>query len=337
MSSNSRLNAALQLVEQRFGQNTKLQNVTGIPTGSPSLDRALGIGGWPRGRISELWGGDSSGKTTLALCSSIECQRAGGSVLYVDAEHALDPVYTQKLGVNLNEGFAPLQQLASDQVFSAIEIMLENQAIDLVVIDSTSALYRDLQEGEGEAANNVANIMSQGLSRLAPKLSQANVAMLLISQKRWQEPKTSTATWREGPTGGSASRHYASVRVRIEKGRDLTRTEPDFTNADGQPRVQVLGAEHRLFVEKNKIGAPNTTAAFRLYGTKGMFRGWELGQLAYELGVLTRNGEAFNFGDRKVGDNATEVAFHLQANTQLYAEIYRAVMAVPYPEFELAL
>ncbi len=310
------LETALGQIEKQFGkgavmklgQNSTL-NVESISTGSLSLDLALGIGGVPKGRIIEVFGPESSGKTTVALHVVAEAQKAGGDAVFIDVEHALDPVYAQALGVDI-DSLLVSQPDTGEQTLEIAEALVRSGAIDVVVIDSVAAMVTKAEiEGEmGDSHVGVqARLMSQGLRKLTGAISKSNCIVIFINQLRekigvmYGNPETTP--------GGRALKFYASVRL------DVRRIE---TLKNG---TEMIGNRTRVKVVKNKVAPPFKEAEFDImYGT-GISKVGEILDLAVRLEIISRSGTWFNYGDVRLGQGRDNAKTFLSDNPEIAAEV----------------
>ncbi len=310
------LETALGQIEKQFGkgavmklgQNSTL-NVESISTGSLSLDLALGIGGVPKGRIIEIFGPESSGKTTVALHVVAEAQKAGGDAVFIDVEHALDPVYAQALGVDI-DSLLVSQPDTGEQTLEIAEALVRSGAIDVVVIDSVAAMVTKAEiEGEmGESHVGLqARLMSQALRKLTGAISKSNCIVIFINQLRekigvmYGNPETTP--------GGRALKFYASVRL------DVRRIE---TLKNG---TEMIGNRTRVKVVKNKVAPPFKEAEFDImYGT-GISKVGEILDLAVRLEIINRSGTWFNYGDVRLGQGRDNAKTFLKDNPEIAAEV----------------
>ena len=306
------LETAMQQIEKlygkgsimRYGDNTDV-NVEAIPTGSLALDAALGIGGVPKGRIIEIYGPESSGKTTLALHILAEAQKRGGEVAFVDAEHALDPVYAAALGVD-TDNLLVSQPDTGEQALEITDALVRSGAVDAVVVDSVAALVPK-QEIEGEMGDTFvglqARLMSQALRKLAGTISKTNCVVIFINQLRMKigvmygNPETTT--------GGNALKFYASVRL------DVRRVES--IKEDGN----VVGNKTRVKVVKNKVAPPFREAVFDIMYGQGISKWGELIDLAVQLEIIQKSGSWFSMGDERIGQGKDSVKAYLLANPEI--------------------
>ena len=306
------LQTALSQIDKTFGKGTVMRlgdrpemNVEAIPTGSLALDAALGIGGVPKGRIIEIYGPESSGKTTLALHILAEAQKRGGEVAFVDAEHALDPVYAAALGVNTDDLLVS-QPDTGEQALEITDALVRSGAVDAVVVDSVAALVPK-QEIEGEMGDTFvglqARLMSQALRKLAGTISKTNCVVIFINQLRMKigvmygNPETTT--------GGNALKFYASVRL------DVRRVESIKEGGN------VIGNKTRVKVVKNKVAPPFREAVFEIMYGQGISKWGELVDLAVQMDIVQKSGSWFSMGDERIGQGANSVKEYLIANPHI--------------------
>ncbi|MCI8359853.1 MAG: recombinase RecA [Clostridiales bacterium] len=315
------LETALAQIEKQFGKGAVMKlgqnqsmNVEHIPTGSLGLDMALGIGGVPRGRIVEIYGPESSGKTTVALHIVAEAQKAGGEAAFIDVEHALDPVYASKLGVDI-DSLLVSQPDTGEQALEITEALIRSNAIDVVVVDSVAALVTRAEiEGEmGDAHVGLqARLMSQAMRKLAGAISKSNCVAIFINQLRekvgvmFGNPETTP--------GGRALKFYASVRM------DIRRTEAIKVNGE------MLGNHTRVKVVKNKVAPPFREAEFDIMYGKGISREGELVDLGLKAEVIRRSGAWFSYGDTRLAQGRDNVKQLFADNRELAAEIEGKIM-----------
>ena len=316
------LETALANIEKQFGkgavmklgQNTSM-NVEAISTGSIGLDIALGIGGVPKGRVIEIYGPESSGKTTLALHVIAEAQKAGGEAAFVDAEHALDPIYAKALGVDI-DNLLVSQPDNGEQALEIAEALVRSGAIDVIVIDSVAALV-PRAEIDGEMGDShvglQARLMSQALRKLAGAISKSNCSTIFINQLR--EKIGISYGSPEVTTGGRALKFYATVRI------DVRRLEQLKSGTD------VIGSRTRARVVKNKVAPPFREAEFDImYGT-GISREGEILDIAAEMNIIQKGGSWFNYGEIRLGQGRDNVKEYLKANPEMTVEIEKKVRA----------
>lgn len=316
LDKNKALETALGQIEKQFGkgavmrlgQNSTL-NVEHVSTGSLSLDIALGIGGLPRGRIIEIYGPESSGKTTLSLHCIAEGQKDGGNVAFIDVEHALDPVYAANLGVDVDSLLVSQPDTGEDALEIA-EALIRSGAIDVIVIDSVAALVPKA-EIEGEMGDShvglQARLMSQALRKLAGAISKSNCVAIFINQLR--EKVGVVYGNPEVTPGGRALKFYSSVRLEVRRGEIL------------KQNGEMLGSRTRVKVVKNKIAPPFKEAEFDIMYGEGISRVGELVDLAVKADVIQKAGAWFSYGEQRLGQGRDNVKILLQQNTELAAEI----------------
>ena len=318
----SALNGALKQIEKKFGAGaimrlgqTKTLNVDAIPTGSMTLDMALGIGGVPRGRIVEIYGPESSGKTTVALSVIAQAQKRGGEVAFIDVEHALDPVYARALGVNIDTLLVS-QPDSGEQALEIAEALIRSGAIDVIVLDSIAAMTTRA-EIDGEMGDlhvgQLARLMSQAMRKLTAAISKSNCVAIFINQIRekigvmYGNPETTP--------GGRALKFYASVRIEVRKGEVI------------KSGSEIIGAETRCKVVKNKVAPPFKECTFDLmYGT-GISRTGEVLDLAVDLDIIKKGGSWFSYKDQKLGQGRDNVKELLKNDEALMKEIEEQILA----------
>lgn len=316
------LKTAMEQIEKNFGKGAVMRlgenvamNVGAIHTGSLTLDLALGIGGIPKGRIVEIYGPESSGKTTVALHCVAEAQKAGGTAAFIDVEHALDPVYAKKLGVDI-ESLLVSQPDSGEQALEIAEALVRSGAIDIIVIDSVAALVTKA-EIEGEMGDShvgqLARLMSQALRKLTGALSKTDCAAIFINQLR--EKIGVTYGNPEVTTGGRALKFYSSVRIDVRKGEPIK---------DGS---EVIGNRTRVKIVKNKVAPPFKTAEFDImYGT-GISHVGELVDVGVETDVLKKSGAWFYYGETRLGQGRDNVKKLLSENKEMAQEIEDKIFA----------
>ena len=296
----------------RLGSKSKIE-VEAVPTGSLGLDIALGIGGLPKGRVVEIYGPESSGKTTLALHVVAEVQKAGGTAAFVDAEHALDPQYARKLGVNLDDLLVS-QPDTGEQALEITDTLVRSGAVDIIVIDSVAALT-PRAEIEGEMGDSLpglqARLMSQALRKLTASISKSGTLVIFINQIRMKigvmygSPETTT--------GGNALKFYASVRL------DIRRTGSD------KIRDEIVGNNVRVKVVKNKVAPPFREVEFDIMYGEGISKLGEIIDLGVKAGVIDKSGSWFSFGDQRIGQGRDNVREFLKKNPDIAQQIEDAV------------
>ena len=310
------LQTAISQIEKNFGKGTVMRlgdrpemSVESIPTGSLALDAALGIGGVPKGRIIEIYGPESSGKTTLALHILAEAQKMGGEVAFVDAEHALDPVYAAALGVDIDNMLVS-QPDTGEQALEITDALVRSGAVDAVVVDSVAALVPK-QEIEGEMGDTFvglqARLMSQALRKLAGTISKTNCVVIFINQLRMKigvmygNPETTT--------GGNALKFYSSVRL------DVRRVESIKEGGN------VIGNKTRVKVVKNKVAPPFREAHFDIMYGEGISKWGELVDMAVQMDIIQKSGSWFGMGDERIGQGKDSVKNFLQQNPEIAEQV----------------
>ena len=310
------LQTALAQIDKSFGKGTVMRlgdrpemNVEAIPTGSLALDAALGIGGVPKGRIIEIYGPESSGKTTLALHILAEAQKRGGEVAFVDAEHALDPVYAAALGVD-TDNLLVSQPDTGEQALEITDALVRSGAVDAVVVDSVAALVPK-QEIEGEMGDTFvglqARLMSQALRKLAGTIAKTNCVVIFINQLRMKigvmygNPETTT--------GGNALKFYASVRLDVRKIEAI------------KEGGNVIGNKTRVKVVKNKVAPPFREAVFEIMYGQGISKWGELVDLAVQMDIIQKSGSWFSMGDERIGQGANAVKDYLINNPDIAQQV----------------
>src|SRR5690554_406103 len=315
------LEAAMKQIEKQYGKGSVMRlgdeaerNVEAIPTGSLSLDIALGIGGYPKGRIIEIYGPESSGKTTLALHAIAEVQKFGGYVAFIDAEHALDPKYAKALGVDI-DNLILSQPDTGEQALEIAEALIRSGSVDTIVVDSVAALVPEA-EINGEMGDShvglQARLMSQAMRKLSGAISKANTTAIFINQIRekvgvmFGNPETTP--------GGRALKFYASVRLEIR------RSEQIKNGAD------IVGNKANIKVVKNKVAPPFKVATVDIIYGKGVSKTGELVDLASELDIVQKAGAWFSYEGEKIGQGRENAKTYLDEHPEIYNKIYKAVL-----------
>jgi recombination protein RecA len=321
MDKSKALDAALSQIERTFGKgsimrlgkNDKSMDVETVSTGSLGLDIALGIGGLPRGRVVEIYGPESSGKTTLALHCLAEAQKKGGICAFIDAEHALDPIYSRKLGVNVDDLLIS-QPDAGEQALEIADTLVRSGAVDVLVIDSVAALVpRAELEGEmGDSQPGLqARLMSQALRKLTASINRSNTMVIFINQIRMKigvmygSPETTT--------GGHALKFYASVRLDIRRIGAI------------KERDEVVGNQTRVKVVKNKLAPPFKQVEFDIMYGEGVSKSGELIDLGVKAGVIEKSGTWFSYDSQRIGQGRENAKAFLKANPDIAAKIETAI------------
>jgi recombination protein RecA len=316
------LDAAMSQIDRQFGKGAvmlmgghKPQAVPAISTGSLGLDIALGIGGLPKGRVVEIYGPESSGKTTLTLQAIAQCQKAGGTAAFIDAEHALDPVYAERLGVNL-DNLIVSQPDTGEQALEITDMLVRSGAVDLIVIDSVAALTpkAEIDGDMGDSHMGLqARLMSQALRKITGSINRSNCMVIFINQIRMKigvmfgNPETTT--------GGNALKFYASVRLDI-------RRIGAVKNGD-----EVIGNETRVKVVKNKVAPPFKEVIFDIIYGKGVDRQGEIIDIGVKLGLIDKSGSWYSYQDNKIGQGKANVGKFLEDNPEIEVELEKQIRA----------
>ncbi|NWF39840.1 recombinase RecA [Mariprofundus sp. NF] len=317
MSDKSKaLESALSQIERQFGKGTVMRlgdnakvPVEVIPSGSLALDVALGIGGYPRGRVVEIYGPESSGKTTMALHAIAEAQRMGGSAAFVDAEHALDPNYAEKLGVDV-DNLLVSQPDSGEQALEVVDMLTRSGALDVIVVDSVAALTpkSELEGDMGDSHMGLhARLMSQALRKLTGSISRSNTTIIFINQIRMKigvmfgNPETTT--------GGNALKFYASVRLDVRRTGSIKKGD------------EILGNETRVKVVKNKMAPPFKKAEFSIMYGEGVSHAGEVLDMGVQYGFVNKSGAWYAKDNEKIGQGRDNTINFLKANPEILAEI----------------
>jgi recombination protein RecA len=317
------LTAALLQIERQFGKGSVMRmgdsnvsrDIEAISTGSLGLDIALGIGGLPKGRVVEIYGPESSGKTTLTLQVIAECQKMGGTAAFIDAEHALDPSYAQKLGVNVDELLVS-QPDTGEQALEITDMLVRSAAVDVVIIDSVAALTPKA-EIEGEMGDThvglQARLMSQALRKLTANIKRSNTLVIFINQIRMKigvmfgSPETTT--------GGNALKFYASVRLDIRRIGSIKKGE------------EILGSETRVKVVKNKVAPPFKMTEFDILYNEGISRESEIINLGVQVNLIEKSGAWYSYKGEKIGQGKDNARMYLKDNPKISTEIEQLIRA----------
>ena len=316
------LDTALKQIESQFGKGTIVKlgtretiEVPSIPTGSFGLDNALGIGGLPKGRVVEIYGPESSGKTTLTLQIIAECQKAGGSAAFIDAEHALDPEYAKALGVDIDELLLS-QPDTGEQALEVTDMLVKSGSLDVIVVDSVAALVprAELEGDMGDSHVGLqARLMSQALRKITGSIQKSNTLVIFINQIRMKigvmfgSPETTT--------GGNALKFYSSVRLDIRRIGAIK---------DGD---EVIGNETRVKVVKNKMAPPFKVVEFQILYGKGINKNAEIIEFAVKKGIIEKAGAWYSYKGDKIGQGIAKTSEFLKENPKVLEEIEASVLA----------
>jgi len=329
MDKNKALDTALSQIEKSYGKGAVMKlgdraamKIEAISTGSLGLDSALGIGGIPKGRVIEIYGPESSGKTTLTLHCAAECQKQGGTVAFVDAEHALDPEYAENLGVNIDE-LVISQPDTGEQALEIADTLVRSGAVDLVVIDSVAALVPK-SEIDGEMGDHQmgaqARLMSQALRKLTGSISKTGCTVIFINQIRQKigvmfgNPETTT--------GGNALKFYASVRMDIRRIGAL------------KDKDEVVGNHTRVKVVKNKVAPPFKQVEFDIIYGEGISRTGEIIDMGVNEGILEKSGSWFSYGEQRIGQGKENTRTFFKQNPDVAEEVAEKIKAKQLAAFE---
>ena len=321
------LDSMLSQIERQFGKGSIMrmgegqsEKIESISTGSLSLDCAIGVGGVPKGRIIELYGPESSGKTTLTLHMTAECQKQGGTAAFVDAEHALDPSYAEKLGVDV-DALLISQPDTGEQALEITDMLVRSGAVDLVIVDSVAALTPKA-EIEGDMGDHhvglQARLMSQALRKLTANIKRSNATVIFINQIRMKigvmfgNPETTT--------GGNALKFYSSVRMDIRRTGALKRGD------------EIYGNDTTVKIVKNKVSPPFRKANFEIIYNQGISREGEIVDLGVKHGIIEKSGAWYSYGKERLGQGKDNVRSLLEDNKELAAEIEKKIVAIMLPK-----
>ena len=332
-AAKARANAAkeaMNQIKERFGDgaimklgDAKRVHLDVIPTGCASIDIALGIGGVPRGRIIEIYGPESSGKTTLAQHIVAEVQKMGGIAAFVDAEHALDPEYAKKIGVNIDDLLVS-QPDNGEQALEIVDTLVRSNAVDVIVVDSVAALTpKNEIEGEmGESQMGLqARLMSQALRKLTAIISKSNCVVIFINQLRMKigvffgNPETTT--------GGTALKFYSSIRVEIRRSAQIKQAE------------QVIGNRVKVKIVKNKVAPPFRSTEFDIMYNQGIAKDADLLDTAAGMGIITKKGNSYTYGEEKLGIGRSNAVAYMKEKAGLHQEIREKVLAKAFQVDEI--
>ncbi len=326
-NKNKALDSALSQIEKQFGKGSLMKlgadnvdhSIEAISTGSIGLDAALGIGGLPKGRVVEIYGPESSGKTTLALQVVAECQKTGGTAAFIDAEHALDPIYAEKIGVNTDD-FYVSQPDTGEQALEITDMLVASGAIDMIVIDSVAALTPKA-EIEGEmGASHVglqARLMSQALRKLTANIKKSNTMVIFINQIRMKigvmfgSPETTS--------GGNALKFYASVRLDIRRIGAIKKGD------------EIVGNQTRVKVVKNKVSPPFRLAEFEILFGHGISTEGELIDIGVENNLIEKSGSWYSYNEERIGQGKENVRIFLLDNPEIASDIKQKILEITLP------
>ena len=326
-NKNKALDSALSQIEKQFGKGSLMKlgadnvdhSIEAISTGSIGLDAALGIGGLPKGRVVEIYGPESSGKTTLALQVVAECQKTGGTAAFIDAEHALDPIYAGKIGVNTDD-FYVSQPDTGEQALEITDMLVASGAIDMIVIDSVAALTPKA-EIEGEmGASHVglqARLMSQALRKLTANIKKSNTMVIFINQIRMKigvmfgSPETTT--------GGNALKFYSSVRLDIRRIGAIKKGD------------EIVGNQTRVKVVKNKVSPPFRLAEFEILYGHGISTEGELIDIGVENNLIEKSGSWYSYNEERIGQGKENVRIFLLDNPEIASDIKQKILEITLP------
>lgn len=320
-------NARLQ-IEKQFGKGSLMKlgqgialDIAAIPSGSIVLDEALGVGGYPKGRIIEIYGPESSGKTTLALHAIAECQKQGGIAAFIDAEHALDPLYARNLGVNTDELWVS-QPDNGEQALEIAESLVRSGGVDIIVVDSVAALtpQAEIQGDMGDSHMGLqARLMSQALRKLTGIISKSGVSIIFINQIRMKigvmfgNPETTT--------GGNALKFYASLRLEIRKIETISKSAEE-----------AIGNRVRVKVVKNKVAPPFRKIELEIIFGKGLSASASLMDSGLKHGLVSKSGSWYSYGKERIGQGRENVKAYLENNPQLMEELEAKIREIAFPK-----
>ena len=314
------LSEALKQIEKQYGKGSIMKlgehanvDVDAISTGSLSIDYCLGVGGLPRGRIIEIYGPESSGKTTLALQAIAECQKSGGKTAFIDAEHAIDPRYAKALGVDVDELILS-QPDSGEQALEIAEVLIKSGAIDLIVIDSVAALVPQAELDGEMGDSNIglhARLMSKAMRKLAGAMNSNNCTTIFINQLR--EKVGVMFGNPEVTTGGRALKFYSTIRLEVRKSEAIK---------DG---TEIIGNKVNVKVAKNKVAPPFKTCQVEIYYGQGISHIAEIINMGVDMGIIDKSGSWFSYNGEKIGQGSEAVKAYLLANPEIDAEITKQI------------
>ncbi|MBR2577291.1 MAG: recombinase RecA [Erysipelotrichaceae bacterium] len=323
------LNEALKQIEKQYGKGAVMKlgdrgnvDIDTISTGSLAIDYCLGVGGLPRGRIIEIYGPESSGKTTLALQAIAECQKGGGKAAFIDAEHAIDPRYAKALGVNVDELILS-QPDSGEQALEIAEVLIRSGAIDLIVVDSVAALVPQAELDGEMGDSNIglhARLMSKAMRKLAGAMNANNCTTIFINQLRekvgvmFGNPETTT--------GGRALKFYATIRIEVRKSEAIKNGS------------EIIGNKVNVKVSKNKVAPPFKACQVEIYYGEGISHLSEIVSLGVETGIIDKSGSWFSYNGEKIGQGSEAVRAYLQANPEIDKEITEKIKESLYKKYE---
>jgi recombination protein RecA len=320
--------SALSTIEKQFGKGSIMRMnerdvdaVPSISTGSIRLDLALGIGGLPKGRVVEIYGPEASGKTTLTLHAIAECQKVGGTCAFIDAEHALDPVYAQKLGVNLDDLLIS-QPDTGEQALEIVDTLVSSGAVDMIVVDSVAALTPKAEiEGEmgGQLPGLQARLMSQALRKLTGNISRTNCMVIFINQLRMKIGQMMPGQSPEVTTGGNALKFYASVRLDIRRIGAIKKGE------------EIIGNQTKIKVVKNKMAPPFKIVLTEIIYGEGISRDGELIDMGVECKLIEKSGAWYAMDGARIGQGKEQARAHLKENPDIAIRLEKAIRAQAVP------
>ncbi|MBR0461537.1 MAG: recombinase RecA [Erysipelotrichaceae bacterium] len=316
------LNEALKQIEKQYGKGSVMKlgdrgnvDIDTISTGSLAIDYCLGVGGLPRGRIIEIYGPESSGKTTLALQAIAECQKGGGKAAFIDAEHAIDPRYAKALGVDVDELILS-QPDSGEQALEIAEVLIRSGAIDLIVVDSVAALVPQAELDGEMGDSNIglhARLMSKAMRKLAGAMNANNCTTIFINQLRekvgvmFGNPETTT--------GGRALKFYATIRLEVRKSEAIKNGS------------EIIGNKVNVKVSKNKVAPPFKSCQVEIYYGEGISHLSEIVSLGVDMGIIDKSGSWFSYNGEKIGQGSEAVRAYLQANPEIDKEITEKIKA----------